>query len=446
MIPEANISAVLSILHGFITQLKAHPGEFLSRFFLFVLIIEMPVYFVIILGNIISFWRRLTGKTVWHGYTPKVSCIVTCYSEGEAVRLTMLTLFEQLYEGTIEVIAVVDGSIQNKETLNAVKDFASKEAHRYQNRILRILPKPQRGGRVSSLNSGLLYSTGEIVMALDGDTSFDNDMVRMVTRHFVDPRVCAVSGALVARNAKASLVTRLQSLEYTISLIFCKTGLSVFNIVNNVSGAFGVFRRTMLKQVGGWSNGTAEDLDMTLRIKQYIRRTGFIIRFEPFAIGKTDVPDKWHIFLLQRLRWDGDLGYLYMRKHVMAFQPRLIGWPNYIILIWNGLLMQIALPFVIFIYTVSLVFILPLADWVALNLFILFYYSGVTVVMFACHMIMTSRNRYEDMRLAVLLPIFCLYAYVNRLWSCVALLNEGLRRGHEESSMAPWWVLRRKKF
>ncbi|MGL5631743.1 MAG: glycosyltransferase, partial [Azovibrio sp.] len=178
MIPEANISAVLSILHGFITQLKAHPGEFLSRFFLFVLIIEMPIYFVIIWGNIISFWRRLTGKTVWHGYTPKVSCIVTCYSEGEAVRLTMLTLFEQLYEGTIEVIAVVDGSIQNKETLNAVKDFASKEAHRYQNRILRILPKPQRGGRVSSLNSGLLYSTGDIVMALDGDTSFDNDMVR----------------------------------------------------------------------------------------------------------------------------------------------------------------------------------------------------------------------------------------------------------------------------
>ncbi|MGL5632118.1 MAG: glycosyltransferase family 2 protein, partial [Azovibrio sp.] len=289
-------------------------------------------------------------------------------------------------------------------------------------------------------------STGDIVMALDGDTSFDNDMVRMVTRHFVDPRVCAVSGALVARNAKASLVTRLQSLEYTISLIFSKTGLSVFNIVNNVSGAFGVFRRTMLKQVGGWSTGTAEDLDMTLRIKQYMRRTGFIIRFEPFAIGKTDVPDKWHIFLLQRLRWDGDLGYLYMRKHVMAFQPRLIGWPNYIILIWNGLLMQIALPFVILIYTVSLVFILPLADWVALNLFILFYYSGVTVVMFACHMIMTSRNRYEDMRLAVLLPIFCLYAYVNRLWSCVALLNEGLRRGHEESSMAPWWVLRRNKF
>lgn len=32
---------------------------------------------------------------------------------------------------------------------------------------------------------------------------------------------------------------------------------------------------------------------------------------------------------------------------------------------------------------------------------------------------------------------------VNRLWSAVALVNEIWRKGHEETSMAPWWVLQR---
>ncbi|MDX7746398.1 glycosyltransferase family 2 protein, partial [Aeromonas veronii] len=43
-------------------------------------------------------------------------------------------------------------------------------------------------------------------------------------------------------------------------------------------------------------------------------------------------------------------------------------------------------------------------------------------------------------------PWLCLYpvyTLLMRLWCAVALLNEIFRRGHEESSMAPWWVLKR---
>jgi len=41
--------------------------------------------------------------------------------------------------------------------------------------------------------------------------------------------------------------------------------------------------------------------------------------------------------------------------------------------------------------------------------------------------------------------VFPLAMYLLRCWSVVALLNELLRRGHEESSMAPWWVLKRAR-
>jgi cellulose synthase/poly-beta-1,6-N-acetylglucosamine synthase-like glycosyltransferase len=53
-------------------------------------------------------------------YYPRVSCIVTCYSEGKDVALTIRSVTEQIYPGVIEIISVVDGAVQNKETLSAM--------------------------------------------------------------------------------------------------------------------------------------------------------------------------------------------------------------------------------------------------------------------------------------------------------------------------------------
>jgi biofilm PGA synthesis N-glycosyltransferase PgaC len=67
--------------------------------------------------------------------------------------------------------------------------------------------------------------------------------------------------------------------------------LSEFNMVNNISGAFGIFRREILDLVEGWDAGTAEDFDMTMRIKNYFshsRKKNRIV-FDPEAICFTDV-------------------------------------------------------------------------------------------------------------------------------------------------------------
>jgi cellulose synthase/poly-beta-1,6-N-acetylglucosamine synthase-like glycosyltransferase len=47
---------------------------------------------------------------------------------------------------------------------------------------------------------------------------------------------------------------------------------STFNVLNNISGAFGAFRASTLKLIGGWDNGSAEDIDITLRLKNYFGR------------------------------------------------------------------------------------------------------------------------------------------------------------------------------
>src|SRR5690606_7712398 len=270
----------------------------------------------------------------------------------------------------------------------------------------RPIAKWQRGGRVSSLNAGLAHATGEIVMALDGDTSFDNNMVSSMVRHFSDPSVPAVAGSLRVRNASVSLTTRMQAIEYLISIHMSKIGLAEWNVVNNISGAFGAFRRSFLKQIGGWNTHTAEDLDITLRIKNYSRRHDIRIPFEPEAIGHTDAPTTFRGFLQQRLRWDGDLYFLYMRKHRHSVNPRLIGWPNFLMLLISGMLFQMVLPFVIIAYMGTALVTLPLPSFLFLCGLVYLLYFGLTMILYTGMLLMVSERPRRDVRLMPFLPLF----------------------------------------
>ena len=70
-------------------------------------------------------------------------------------------------------------------------------------------------------------------------------------------------------------------------------------------------------------------------------------------------------------------------------------------------------------------------------------YLSITLVLFLVMLLMVSDRPRQDARLAVLVPVFPLFMLVMRCWSAVAMLNEIFRRGHEESSRAPWWVLKK---
>ena len=428
-----------------ITALSAPDG--LSRLFLmlfpFFLLFELPLNLLVMLGVLRWFARQRSQVPYLSLYRPRVSCIITCYSEGMDVQKTLLSLCEQTYPGSIEIVPVVDGAAVNHETLEAVRRF-KVDPQLYPRRYLRPIAKWQRGGRVSSLNAGLALCSGEIIMVHDGDTSFDNNMVSAMVRHFEDPNVPAVAGSLRVRNVWASLTTAVQALEYLLSIHMAKIGLSEWNLVNNVSGAFGAFRRSFIERAGGWDTHTAEDLDMTLRIKSYFGRYRSLrIPFEPEAIGHTDAPVTFRQFLMQRLRWDGDLLFLYVRKHPASITPRLMGWGNFIMTLISGFFFQLVLPFIILGYSLFALLVLPWQTLALLGALVYLLYLLITLLLYLCMLGLISERPRQDLRLAVLVPIFPLFMFIMRCWSAVAMLNELFRRGHEETSMAPWWVIKK---
>lgn len=419
---------------------------FLASFLPLLLLYELPLMAIVTVG-IIHWYKRTYIDTPTNSlYKPSISCIITCYSEGDAVASTINSLVEQTYDGDIEIIAVIDGAVQNNHTYLAARRCQQQALPA--NRRIVILPKWQRGGRVSTLNAGLAQATGEIVINADADTSFDNNMVDQIVPNFEDPDVPAVGGALRVRNNQDSLLTRMQSIEYLISMQGGKTGLGNWNLINNISGAFGAFRREILIQIGGWDTHTAEDLDLTIRFKQYFKRKpNWRLPFATLAIGHTDAPSDLKTLVNQRLRWDGDLYFLYLRKHWPAFTPKLLGMKSFLFTLFYGVIQNVLLPILMVIYLVAVSITLPWEVIFTLSFVIYCIYLFFLVVYFSIVLVAISERPKQDRALIPWLLIYPIYSFLMRVLCAFAVINEILRRSHEESGMAPWWVLKRgRKF
>jgi hypothetical protein len=83
-----------------------------------------------------------------------------------------------------------------------------------------------------------------------------------------------------------------------------------------------------------------------------------------------------------------------------------------------------------------------MAIWFLVYLF----YLLISIMLFAAHVALVSDRPAEDLRLAWLLPLLPHFTFFQRIGSALATMREITCRSHLDSSMAPWWVLRKSKF
>ncbi|MGN2614871.1 glycosyltransferase family 2 protein [Aliivibrio fischeri] len=416
--------------------------ELIFILFPIMILIEIPL-FILVASGVLRWSVNLSELEATS--CPSISFIITCYGEGEAISETIDTLVEQIYPNKIEILVVVDGAKQNADTYQAALYGAKKHQHKRM-RTVKVIAKWQRGGRVSTLNAGLSEAKNDLVINVDGDTSFDNNMAWEMAKQFSDPNVLASGGALRVRNWDANLLTRMQSLEYMMSMQTGKTGMSNWGVLNNISGAFGAFRIEVIKRVGGWDTHTAEDLDLTMRLKQYKgRHPNSRLAFTPHSVGHTDAPDTLKILLMQRLRWDGDLLFLFLRKHKQGLSPSLLGWGNFVYTLVYGVIQNVVLPLLMALFSLYVCLSYPITFVLSMLLFIYLIYITFIVLTFSIYIGLVSERPKEDIKLSIWLPLYPIYAFFMRLITAFSMVNEITRRSHEESSMAPWWVLKRGK-
>jgi cellulose synthase/poly-beta-1,6-N-acetylglucosamine synthase-like glycosyltransferase len=292
-----------------IIYLTAQSGESLLRLFWFVAIFEFPRYTLSFLSvAAILFYPK--GKQ--YPYLGKVTVLIAGHNEEESIERCVQALHEQSRPPD-EIIVVSDGSADRMpEKLRDLQDAGLiTEGHSTQ----------VRAGKSAALNLALSRATGDIVIIVDCDCTFDRHALRDILEPFADPRVGAVAGNIVVRNANRNLITAFQAIEYLISISQGKQASDLTDQVSCISGAFGAFRIQALRGVGGYDAGGGEDSDVTLSL----RKAGWKTVFASEALCYTDVPEKLGVLVRQRFRWERDAVHLRYRKHsdlINPFSPR----------------------------------------------------------------------------------------------------------------------------
>ena len=106
-------AAVFAFATLFASSSQQNWTELALKFFPFVVFLEAPFFLLVTTGMVKYGLREHLPHRQRERY-PSVSCVITCYSEGEDVRKTIQSLSQQIYPGHIEIIAVVDGALQNR--------------------------------------------------------------------------------------------------------------------------------------------------------------------------------------------------------------------------------------------------------------------------------------------------------------------------------------------
>lgn len=290
-----------------IVFLQSQSGASLFLLFWYVIIFEIPRYSFAFVATLIATIR--TDRHPEHRHVPgRVSVIIAGHNEQDSIERCVMSLHEQSRPPD-EIIVVSDGSTDRmpEKLRDLQRRGLIQESHVVQ----------MRGGKSAGFNLAAGRATGDFVVNVDCDCTFDRHALRDIIAPFADPDIGAAAGNIIVRNPMVSVVTACQAIEYMISISQGKRAANLTDTMTCVSGAFGAFRREALERVGGLDSGGGEDLDVTLRLRSAHYKTIFAAD----AICYTDVPETLMALTRQRFRWEQDAVRLRYRKHGELMNP-----------------------------------------------------------------------------------------------------------------------------
>ncbi len=293
------------------------------------------------------------------GLEPPISLLVPAYNEENTIVTTVYSLLQLEYP-EYEIIVINDGSTD--ETLAVLRDEFELEPapdvyreqlptapvrqilHSCTQPNLRVIDKAN-GGKADALNAGINNGRFPLFCSIDADSFLERLSLRRVVLPFIeDSRTVAVGGTVrIANGCKVEdgfvtapgLPSRplplFQIVEYLRAFLFGRMGWAQINSLLIISGAFGLFHRGTVVEVGGFSRETlSEDMELVVRMHDYLSREGraYRITFVPEPICWTEVPTDLRSLARQRARWQRGLSESLWMHRGLLFRPGggLVSW------------------------------------------------------------------------------------------------------------------------
>jgi len=393
------------------------------------LLVDAPryAYSVLIMGFYDCLVFPFTGKLPGphegeYTYLPSVSVVIAGYNEADTVAETMRSAWDRYPK--IELIVVDDGSTDGMA--EAAQEFAQGRSG------ITVLRREERGGKSSALNMGMQHATGEVLITIDADSKLSDTSIFELIQPLQNPEVAAVSATVLAWNPFTSLCAWLQAYEYRQTIFISRMARGRTGVLGIVSGAFGAFRTSVLKDLGGWDVGPGEDGDLVLRI----RKAGFKVEVAPYANCFTNVPTAWTRLFAQRCRWDRTVITFECRKHndmANPFSPNF-HWSN-LFLMLERWFFNVICVYTFWLYGLWVVAVYPASAW---KLLLLLYFCGLCVeILQALALLFYSDRTRHDLALCLVLPLYPLYQVYMKAVNLFALTREILFHDSGEDNFVP---------
>lgn len=287
--------------------------------------------------------------------TPGVSVLIPAYNEEKSIVSSVHAVLALRYP-LMEIVIAEDGSTDG--TFDALQEEfdlvpsnrvpagvvdtvgAVRSVHVARDGRVVVVRKDNARRRGDALNVALEYARHPLVCMIDADSVLERDALLHVVRPFVDDpeRVAASGGAIRPINgcptdrgvildklAPKGWIPRIQVVEYLRSFLLGRVGWSSFNSLMIISGAFGLFRRDLVEEIGGLRpESLAEDADLVNSLHQRMRqeKRDYRIVFVPHPVCWTEVPETRKILSRQRRRWSHGLLQVLWRFRRMMANPR----------------------------------------------------------------------------------------------------------------------------
>jgi cellulose synthase/poly-beta-1,6-N-acetylglucosamine synthase-like glycosyltransferase len=287
--------------------------------------------------------------------TPGVSLVIPALNESKCIVESVQSLLA-LHYPLYEIIVINDGSTDDTlSTLQAAFDLVP--AHRalrdaldsapirtsYVSKThesLWVLDKENAGCKGDACNMGINAALHPYVCILDADEVLEPDAVLRVAAPIFDEPELVVATSGVVRIANGCLLdgghlntvrlprnplAALQVIEYFRSFLVSRVGWSRLNALPIISGAFGVFQRNILLEIGGYSvTGVGEDIELVISLHRHMleRALAYRVSFVPDPVCWTEAPADLVSLARQRRRWHRGLGQTLWRHRRIIGNPR----------------------------------------------------------------------------------------------------------------------------
>lgn len=317
--------------------------DYLNAFFLYYMFIYAIVFFISTIFAILNlnedkrnkmYLNELSLKST-DNYVP-VSILVPAYNEEETICDCVESLSYVDYP-EYEIIVIDDGS--NDDTSNKlINKFELKKVPRPIRRLVKckneqfiyegyikdgiklILVKKENGGKADALNMGINVSKYPLFISLDADSILQRDSISNIVMPFMeDDTTIAVGGSIKVANQVVldkgkvikvmppkKILTIFQIIEYYRVFLTTRVWFNSFNGNLIISGAFGLFKKNAVLNVGGYDTDTVgEDMDLVVKLHSFYRKNKikYKIKYEYKAICWSQVPEKLKDLKGQRRRW-----------------------------------------------------------------------------------------------------------------------------------------------